>query len=366
MKTPLLALFFMFCMQFALAQKDGPHESFYDNGQLKVKGQYENKQPVGEWKSYHPNGQVSSEYSYTNGERDKEYVHYFENGKISNETKKVNGDYITTGYYESGKIQYERILSDGYYKEFSEDGHLIVESNYVDGELSGEWKKFYSSGELAWIVNYLDGYREGVYQHFYKNGQLKLEGKMLRNKKSGEERRYFENGQLEWEGRYKDGNLDKNWLKFDGNGNVEAKLKFENGQIQNAENNLGLQPTEVPDGVLEKVPVYPGCENALTNRLRRQCMSNFISAFVMKKFNTDITASLPLTGQQKIYVIFKIDKEGKVINVDARAPHQELAYEAIRVVNQLPQMQPGYQRGKPVMVPYSLPIVFNIPERRKK
>ena len=38
--------------------------------------------------------------------------------------------------------------------------------------------------------------------------------------------------------------------------------------------------------------------------------------------------------------MFKIDKEGNITNVNARAPHQSLADEAIRVITSLPKMIP--------------------------
>jgi len=84
-----------------------------------------------------------------------------------------------------------------------------------------------------------------------------------------------------------------------------------------------------------------------------------ISRFVQKNFNTDLAGDLGLTGRQRISVIFKIDKSGNVTGVRARAPHPRLEKEAIRVINLLPKMQPGKQRGKAVIVTYSLPIIFS-------
>ena len=46
--------------------------------------------------------------------------------------------------------------------------------------------------------------------------------------------------------------------------------------------------------------------------------------------------------------------------VRSRAPHPRLEKEAARVINMLPKMKPGKQRGKPVIVPYSLPITFQV------
>ena len=77
-------------------------------------------------------------------------------------------------------------------------------------------------------------------------------------------------------------------------------------------------------------------------------MSEKITKFVQRKFNTDLAGDLGLSGRQRISVIFKIDKNGDVVGVRARAPHPRLVKEATRVVNLLPKMKPGKQRGKAV------------------
>ena len=116
---------------------------------------------------------------------------------------------------------------------------------------------------------------------------------------------------------------------------------------------------EVPFAVIENVPIYPGCEKG-NNDAKRKCMSDKIAKFVQKKFNTDLAGDLGLTGRQRINVIFKIDRNGNVVGVRSRAPHPRLEKEAARVINLLPKMKPGKQRGKAVTVPYSLPIVFQV------
>ena len=116
---------------------------------------------------------------------------------------------------------------------------------------------------------------------------------------------------------------------------------------------------EVPFAVIENVPVIPGCEKG-NNAAKKKCMSEKIQKFVTRKFNTELASDLGLSGRQRINVIFKIDKSGKVVGVRSRAPHPGLEKEAARVINMLPQMKPGMQRGKAVTVPYSLPIVFQV------
>ena len=121
----------------------------------------------------------------------------------------------------------------------------------------------------------------------------------------------------------------------------------------------GQNEADVPFGVIEKVPLFPGCTGA-DNEAMKKCMTMGISQFVNDNFNTKLGNELGLIGRQRIVVQFKIDKTGKVVDVRSRAPKPELEAEAIRVVKKLPQMQPGQQKGEKVGVLYSLPIVFDI------
>ena len=132
-------------------------------------------------------------------------------------------------------------------------------------------------------------------------------------------------------------------------------IEVEDVEVEEVEEDL-----EVPFNVIENVPVFPGCEKKKGNSAKKQCMSDKITKFVNKKFNTDLAGDLGLEGRQRISVLFKIDKSGNITSVQARAPHPGLAKEAKRVVGLLPKMKPGKQRGKAVTVPYSLPILFQV------
>lgn len=119
---------------------------------------------------------------------------------------------------------------------------------------------------------------------------------------------------------------------------------------------------DVPFAVIEQVPVFPGCEDLGSNEEQKKCMSENITEFVSKNFNTALGKELGLTGVNRVIVQFKIDKNGNITDVRSRAPHPDLEDEAERVINSLPQMQPGQQDGQNVGVMYSLPIVFQVNE----
>lgn len=116
---------------------------------------------------------------------------------------------------------------------------------------------------------------------------------------------------------------------------------------------------DVPFAIIEDVPVYPGCKG--NKKKLRACLQSKISKLINRKFNADLASDLGLSpGVKRIFVMFKIDKTGKVVDIRARAPHKRLQAEAIRVIKLIPRMIPGKQRGKAVGVKYSLPIAFKV------
>lgn len=142
---------------------------------------------------------------------------------------------------------------------------------------------------------------------------------------------------------------------------TETDQDDEIAEVEEIEVEEVYEDVEVPFSVIENVPEYPGCEKG-SNAQKRKCMSDKIAKFVQKKFNTDLVGDLGLSGKQWISVVFKIDKNGNVTGVRSRAPHPRLEKEAARVINLLPKMKPGRQRGRAVVVPYSLPITFLVQE----
>lgn len=115
----------------------------------------------------------------------------------------------------------------------------------------------------------------------------------------------------------------------------------------------------IPLSIIEEVPVFPGCEG--TKIEKKNCLNESIKKLFLDKFDVNISKNLGLSkGKKKIYVIFKIDKNGNVVDVNARAPHPKLKEEVIKIANLLPKMKAGKQRGKAVGVRYTLPISFNV------
>ncbi|MDO9274501.1 MAG: M56 family metallopeptidase [Lutibacter sp.] len=115
----------------------------------------------------------------------------------------------------------------------------------------------------------------------------------------------------------------------------------------------------VPFAEIENVPVFPGCEGPQEEL--KTCLQDKITAHVSANFNSGLAKGLGLEpGVKKIFVMFKIDKDGNIADVKSRGPHIKLEEEAIRVITSLPKMIPGKQKDEAVGVQYSLPIAFKI------
>lgn len=113
---------------------------------------------------------------------------------------------------------------------------------------------------------------------------------------------------------------------------------------------------DVPFAVIEDVPVFPGCEGA---KDKRACFNEMMQKHIAKNFRyPEIAQEMGVQG--RVNVMFTIQKDGSIGNVRMRGPDKNLEAEAERIISKLPNMTPGKQRGRPVRVPFSIPITFKL------
>ncbi|EAZ95449.1 TonB [Flavobacteria bacterium BAL38] len=117
---------------------------------------------------------------------------------------------------------------------------------------------------------------------------------------------------------------------------------------------------EVPFAVIEDVPVFPGCEKVEKSK-RLECFMEQMAKHIKRNQNYPERA-MEDNIQGRVAVLFVIDKDGSITNVQVRGPKggELLEKEAKRVIEKLPKFKPGMQRGKPVKVKYSQPITFKL------
>ena len=127
----------------------------YENGKIISEGEYLNGEKNGKIKEYNNNGTLSFEgyYLYDYKLRGKEYI----KGKLEYE-----GEYLCDkkwegkGYDKYGNIIYELINGNGKVKEYNDEGILIFEGEYLNGEKNGKGIE-YEDGKYIFYGEYLNG-----------------------------------------------------------------------------------------------------------------------------------------------------------------------------------------------------------------
>ena len=129
-------------------------------------------------------------------------------------------------------------------------------------------------------------------------------------------------------------------------------------EVEDVEVEDDFDDVDVPFAVIEDVPIYPGCEKVAKSE-RRNCFQDQINKHIRNNFRyPEIAQEMGIQG--RVYVNFVIAKDGSITNVRMRGPDKNLEKEAARIISKLPSMTPGKQRGRPVRVPFSIPITFRL------
>ena len=112
------------------------------------------------------------------------------------------------------------------------------------------------------------------------------------------------------------------------------------GEVDNLEN-------EVYE-IVEQMPEFPGGQEAMEKYIK----DNIRIGEAVSKWQADAWG--------RIYVNFIIEPDGSITNVKVlRGVFLHYDEEAVRVVKSMPNWKPGMQRGKPVRVSYTIPIVWH-------
>jgi protein TonB len=128
--------------------------------------------------------------------------------------------------------------------------------------------------------------------------------------------------------------------------------------VSGSKNNSAPVNTNI-NGVME-VPLFPGCDASMNREERIDCLNQKMGRFVQRKFDAKRSGNLETGTQVRISVVFTIGTDGLPKDIQVKAPNDELAKEARRVINRLPVMVPGKNNGAAVNVTYVLPIVYNL------
>lgn len=115
----------------------------------------------------------------------------------------------------------------------------------------------------------------------------------------------------------------------------------------NAQKTVVSQSKQNVYDTVEQMPEFPGGMPAMIEFLQ----TNLKYPSDAKKQNVG----------GRVLVMFVVETDGSISNVRlAKKVFPSLDAEAVRVVKAMPKWNPGKEKGKPVRVNFSLPVVFSV------
>ncbi len=118
----------------------------------------------------------------------------------------------------------------------------------------------------------------------------------------------------------------------------------------------------VPFAVVEQIPLLEACKN-VEKKEQINCLNEEIRKHIKNELKYPKEAKENKV-EDRVITLFEIDKNGNVANIQVRGKKSEYKLlfeaEAKRIIEVLPKFSPGLQRGKPVIVKYSIPITFKL------
>jgi len=212
--------------------KQGSWKYFWDNGNMKEEGSFQNDKKQGYFKYYDENGNFK-------------YVEKYDKDNLVVDAPETRQMDVRTVYHPNGRpaitATYYKGVPDGVRREFNEEGKVI--KGYVflngilryegitdeDGKRQGLWKEFYPTGELKSEGYYIDSKQDGVWKFYFENQKIEVEGKYKNGKKEGTWYWYYANGAILQEENWSGGKLDGEFLEYSENGEITVKGSYLEG-----------------------------------------------------------------------------------------------------------------------------------------
>jgi len=91
---------------------------------------------------------------------------------------------------------------DGVYKQWHDNGQLMLRFSYCEGLRDGLYQRYYDNGKLQESCIYKKGKKHGYYQYMWPNGQPMIECYYNEGSKVGQYLEYTKKGFIECESRY--------------------------------------------------------------------------------------------------------------------------------------------------------------------
>lgn len=270
-------------------------------------------------------------------------------------------------YYRIIKAYY--VNADSYQiSDYYKSGTLQMKGTFVDREAVsriGEFIYYYENGNKKILLNYIKSRPVGKYTSWYENGNKQLEGEYFENTETFtndvkiiqfwdsnknqtvlNSNGYYDSSSTESsaKGLIKDGLKNGTWSGFEKFNTITYTEEYANGKLISGKSINGKNE----ENQYDQVEIRPSPKKGI----------NHFYNYVGKKFNISKEAYINKIGG-KIILTFTVEKDGHIDNIKVvKALGYGLDEEAIRVLENYRDWNPGKIRGNIVSVLFSIPITI--------
>ena len=241
------------------------------------------------------------------------------------------------------------LFFEGLVKRYNLSGKLSEEVNYEKNIKKGEAKFYYDNGQLKEVVDYIVNPSAPKMDISGLSGTKSIsyfDSLGVQKVKNGNGFAVRQDGNLIEKGKFTDGFKDSIWVGENNKTSFSYQETYSNGKF--------ITGSSIKDGInytykeLEIMPNFPGGIQEFykfvgkTYRYPREALKNQVSG--------------------RLVLTFVIEKDGSLVDIKSlRDLGFETSEEAIRMLKESPSWIPGKQRGIPVRVQYTLPIMLAPP-----
>ena len=181
------------CTETTLYEGEGQENHWHMNGTRREISRYSNGFANGEYQMWYSDGTLEEKGFYVDGSIHGEVYHYHPDGSPWTKAVFKKGEpfsgQVISWKAKQGKwlITYKEGVKDGPFLSWDEAYRQTMESNFVDGNLSGVTRfiQWHDNGQKMVESHYLDKQMHGRYTQWSDQGNVILEGNYTRGKKQG-------------------------------------------------------------------------------------------------------------------------------------------------------------------------------------
>jgi antitoxin component YwqK of YwqJK toxin-antitoxin module len=243
----------------------------------------------------------------------------------------------------------ENMIPHGEFFYYEYNGLVKMQGRYRDGKREGVWITRNMFNKTVDSLTYSNGYLSGPQ---FMTGINRSDSAWFDGKGNGQVRSRYQNKTLRVQGMIvNDTSKQGEWKYFDSTGKPLAVEQYDNGKL------LSLYCFD-SEGNRKDSSACAERDAKFQNG-----KSDWIK-YLSKNLNTDVPAkNKAKPGKYSVIVSFKIDKEGRVVDIYPLTNHgRGMEQELVRVLQSSPKWEPAYIFGRPVNAYKTQPITFIVPE----